>query len=131
MAEPLMISTRFAGLDDLARKARSSGAKTLLLSHMRGHICDMQALTAVCAEFGIRLHSLSHAGEAMLPVEREDFLGAGQLQDGRQVGDPAGMGGAGLGVEAQDTFLGEVLHGPFGVLFALDDLRVAIPLADG
>ena len=42
-------------LDDLRRKAQASGAKTLLLSHMRGHICDMDALTAVCAEFGIRL----------------------------------------------------------------------------
>ena len=42
-------------LDDLRRKAQASGAKTLLLSHMRGHVCDMQALTAVCAEFGIRL----------------------------------------------------------------------------
>jgi dTDP-4-amino-4,6-dideoxygalactose transaminase len=42
-------------LDDLRRKAQASGAKMLLLSHMRGHICDMQALTAVCAEFGIRL----------------------------------------------------------------------------
>jgi dTDP-4-amino-4,6-dideoxygalactose transaminase len=42
-------------LDDLRRKAQASGAKTLLLSHMRGHICDMEALTALCAEFGIRL----------------------------------------------------------------------------
>ena len=42
-------------LDDLRRKAQASGAKTLLLSHMRGHICDMDALSAVCAEFGIRL----------------------------------------------------------------------------
>ena len=42
-------------LDDLRRKAAASGAKTLLLSHMRGHICDMDALPAVCAEFGIRL----------------------------------------------------------------------------
>ena len=42
-------------LDDLGRKAASSGAKTLLLSHMRGHICDMDALTAICQEFGIAL----------------------------------------------------------------------------
>ena len=42
-------------LDDLARKARSSGAKTLLLSHMRGHICDMTRLSAVCAEHGLAL----------------------------------------------------------------------------
>ena len=42
-------------LDDLVRKARSSGAKTLLLSHMRGHICDMTRLSAVCTEHGLAL----------------------------------------------------------------------------
>jgi len=42
-------------LADLARKARSSGAKTLLLSHMRGHICDMARLSAVCTEHGLAL----------------------------------------------------------------------------
>ena len=42
-------------LDDLRRKAAQSGAKTLLLSHMRGHIVDMDALTAICREFGIAL----------------------------------------------------------------------------
>lgn len=31
-------------LDDLAAKARSSGARYLLLSHMRGHLCDMERL---------------------------------------------------------------------------------------
>ena len=40
-------------LQDLARKAEISGAKTLLLSHMRGHICDMEALTAICQRHGI------------------------------------------------------------------------------
>ncbi|MEZ5778432.1 MAG: aminotransferase class I/II-fold pyridoxal phosphate-dependent enzyme [Paracoccaceae bacterium] len=33
-------------LDDLA--AKTSGAKALLLSHMRGHICDMDRLMAIC-----------------------------------------------------------------------------------
>ena len=42
-------------LEDLRRKAAASGAKTLLLSHMRGHICDMDSLTAICQEFGIAL----------------------------------------------------------------------------
>ncbi len=42
-------------LEDLRRKAAQSGAKTLLLSHMRGHIVDMDALTAICREFGIAL----------------------------------------------------------------------------
>ena len=42
-------------LDDLRRKAVASGATTLLLSHMRGHICDMDAVTAICLELGIAL----------------------------------------------------------------------------
>jgi dTDP-4-amino-4,6-dideoxygalactose transaminase len=42
-------------LDDLERKAAASGAKTLLLSHMRGHICDMARLSAICAEHGVQL----------------------------------------------------------------------------
>lgn len=35
-------------LVDLERKIQISGAKVLLLSHMRGHICDMDALMAIC-----------------------------------------------------------------------------------
>jgi dTDP-4-amino-4,6-dideoxygalactose transaminase len=42
-------------LDDLARKAAASGAKTLLLSHMRGHICDMPALMAICQRHGVQV----------------------------------------------------------------------------
>lgn len=40
-------------LDDLARKARASGARHLLLSHMRGHIADMTRLMALCDELGL------------------------------------------------------------------------------
>ena len=36
-------------LADLDRKAAGSGARILLLSHMRGHICDMDELMAICA----------------------------------------------------------------------------------
>ncbi len=39
-------------LDDLARKV-GQGAKALLLSHMRGHICDMDRLMAICDAAGI------------------------------------------------------------------------------
>jgi dTDP-4-amino-4,6-dideoxygalactose transaminase len=42
-------------LEDLERKAAASGAKTLLLSHMRGHICDMNALMAVCRRHGVQV----------------------------------------------------------------------------
>jgi dTDP-4-amino-4,6-dideoxygalactose transaminase len=40
-------------LADLDRKAGNSGAKVLLLSHMRGHICDMDELMAVCDRHGL------------------------------------------------------------------------------
>ncbi len=42
-------------LDDLDRKCASSGAKTLLLSHMRGHLCDMHALSAICRRHGVQV----------------------------------------------------------------------------
>lgn len=43
----------FIDLDDLRAKALASGAKVLLLSHMRGHIVDMDALMAICNELDI------------------------------------------------------------------------------
>jgi len=42
-------------LDDLQRKAAASGARTLLLSHMRGHICDMDRLSAICNQLGVQV----------------------------------------------------------------------------
>ncbi|SFB15953.1 dTDP-4-amino-4,6-dideoxygalactose transaminase [Poseidonocella pacifica] len=35
-------------LGDLQRKIASSGARFLMLSHMRGHLCDMQKLMEIC-----------------------------------------------------------------------------------
>lgn len=40
-------------LDDLAEKAKVSGARFLLLSHMRGHLCDMDRLVQITADLGI------------------------------------------------------------------------------
>lgn len=40
-------------LDDLAQKARSSGARHLLLSHMRGHLCDMDRLVQLAADLNL------------------------------------------------------------------------------
>jgi dTDP-4-amino-4,6-dideoxygalactose transaminase len=42
-------------IDDLRDKAKQSGARFLLLSHMRGHIADMDAICEICDEFGITL----------------------------------------------------------------------------
>jgi len=40
-------------LADLEEKARATGARLLLLSHMRGHVCDMDALMDLCARLGL------------------------------------------------------------------------------
>lgn len=40
---------------DLRTKAEASGAKYLLMSHMRGHVADMDAITAVCEDLGIKM----------------------------------------------------------------------------
>ena len=42
-------------IEDLRAKAKSSGAKFMLLSHMRGHIADMDAITGICEEYDITL----------------------------------------------------------------------------
>ena len=42
-------------LDDLERKAADSAAKVLLLSHMRGHVSDLPAVSALCRRLGIAL----------------------------------------------------------------------------
>ncbi|UFS56630.1 aminotransferase class I/II-fold pyridoxal phosphate-dependent enzyme [Comamonadaceae bacterium M7527] len=55
-AHPVLVETTAnytTDLDDLAQKAATSGAKVLLISHMRGHITDMQAVRAICDANGI------------------------------------------------------------------------------
>ena len=56
-AEPVYVECNdsyLVDLDDLERKARGD-AKVLLLSHMRGHIADMDAVTAICRRHGLVL----------------------------------------------------------------------------
>lgn len=40
-------------LEDLERKITNSGARFLMLSHMRGHLCDMEKLMGVCDANGV------------------------------------------------------------------------------
>ena len=42
-------------LDDLAAKAQATGARYLLLSHMRGHLCDMDWLMQIAATQNITI----------------------------------------------------------------------------
>ncbi len=40
---------------DLEHKAATSGAKVFLLSHMRGHIADLEAVKIICDKYGIAI----------------------------------------------------------------------------
>ncbi len=42
-------------LADLKRKIDASGARVLLLSHMRGHICEMEKLMTLCDGIGVKV----------------------------------------------------------------------------
>ncbi len=42
-------------LADLERKAATSGARVFLLSHMRGHITDLQAVREICDRHGVAI----------------------------------------------------------------------------
>lgn len=56
--QPLLIETTLdytIDIDDLVRATEQSGAKVLLLSHMRGHIADMTAIMQHCAQYRLVL----------------------------------------------------------------------------
>ncbi|MES2540456.1 MAG: aminotransferase class I/II-fold pyridoxal phosphate-dependent enzyme [Pseudomonadota bacterium] len=42
-------------LAHLEAQAKATGSTVLLLSHMRGHVCDMDALMAICDRLGVRV----------------------------------------------------------------------------
>lgn len=57
-ARPVLVATRAdftTDLDDLADKLRTSKASVFLLSHMRGHVTDMEAVRSLCDRHGVAL----------------------------------------------------------------------------
>jgi dTDP-4-amino-4,6-dideoxygalactose transaminase len=49
-------------VDDLRRKAAASGARVLMLSHMRGHLADMDAVIEACRDLGlVMIEDCAHA----------------------------------------------------------------------
>ena len=57
-ANPILIETEAdltIDLSDLERKAKATEARYLMLSHMRGHIADMDAITQICERHSLIL----------------------------------------------------------------------------
>ena len=96
-AEPIFVETTESlviDLDDLAAKAESSGARTLLLSHMRGHICDMDRLMAICDRAGIAVvedcaHTMGGAWDGV-PSGRHGVVGCYSTQTYKHINSGEG-----------------------------------------
>ena len=97
-AEPVIVEVTadlVIDLDDLVAKARASGARHLLLSHMRGHMADMDRLMALCDGLGVAViedcaHTMG-ARWAGRPSGRFGRAGCFSLQSYKHVN--AGEGG--------------------------------------
>ncbi len=63
-------------IEDLLEKARRSASRTLLLSHMRGHLCDMDRLTEAARRHGIRvIEDCAHTMGALWNGRRSGAFG--------------------------------------------------------
>lgn len=98
-------------LDDLERKAKASGARHLLLSHMRGHIADMDRLVALCDGLGVAViedcaHTMG-ASWAGRPTGGFGLAGCFSLQSYKHVN--GGEGGL-LATDDQDLAARAILH---------------------
>ncbi len=106
-------------MDDLRAKARASGARHLLLSHMRGHLCDMDALTSLCAEEGLHLiEDCAHTQGAFWagrPSGSFGIAGCFSFQSAKHVN--AGEGGI-LVTDDPDLAARAILHSGSYMLYA-------------
>ena len=57
-ANPILVESAFdlkIDLNDLEKKAKASKSRFLVLSHMRGHICDMKKILEICSKHQLTL----------------------------------------------------------------------------
>ena len=113
-------------LDDLA--AKLDQAKVLLLSHMRGHICDMDRLMAMCDAAGVTViedcaHTMGAAWNGV-PSGRWGRFGCYSTQTYKHIN--SGEGGLLIGDGAEDMARAIMLSGSY-MLF--EKHRAAPPVA--
>jgi len=81
-------------LDDLQVKISESGAKVLMLSHMRGHIADMDALMYICNGAGVAViedcaHTMGAAWDGV-PSGRHGIIGCYSTQTYKHINSGEG-----------------------------------------
>lgn len=115
-AEPVFVDVTeglVIDLEDLRNK--SDQARVLLLSHMRGHICDMDALMAICDAAGVRViedcaHTMGAAWNGV-PSGRHGAVGCYSCQTYKHVN--AGEGGLLVTDDAQIAARAIMLSGSY------------------
>ncbi len=127
---------------DLAAKARASGARVLMLSHMRGHVCDMAALMDLCAALGLRViedcaHTMG-ADWGGVPSGRHGLVGCYSMQTYKHVN--SGEGGFMVSDDAAVIARAVLLSGSY-MLYgshqaapgpeAFEAVRMAVPNVSG
>jgi dTDP-4-amino-4,6-dideoxygalactose transaminase len=128
-AEPVFVDVTdglVIDLDDLASKLDQ--ADVLLLSHMRGHICDMDALMALCDAAGVAViedcaHTMGAAWNGV-PSGRHGAIGCYSCQTYKHVN--AGEGGLLVTDDAEMAARAIMLSGSY----MLYDKHLAAPPAE-
>ena len=102
-------------LAHLAVQAQASGARVLLLSHMRGHVCDMEALMALCHRLGVTvIEDCAHTMGATwrgVPSGRHGRVGCYSMQTYKHVN--SGEGGFIITDDAQVAAKAVLLSGSY------------------
>lgn len=100
---------------DVEAKAKSTGARLLMLSHMRGHLCDMEALLALCQHLGITIiedcaHTMGAAWKGV-PSGRQGLIGCYSMQTYKHMN--SGEGGFLISDDAEVMARAIILSGSY------------------
>lgn len=115
-------------LQHLKEQIRASGATILMLSHMRGHICDMDALMQICDDEGVRViedcaHTMGAAWNGV-PSGRHGLIACYSTQTYKHMN--SGEGGFLITDDADLMARAVILSGSY----MLYDRHLAVPGAD-
>ncbi len=125
-------------IGDLSAKAAASKARFFLLSHMRGHIADMDAIMSVCARFGLKLiEDCAHTmGARWNGIRSGNFGNAACFSTQTYKHLNSGEGGllttndskiAARSVIASGSYMNYAAHGAIPGPDVFDELRLDVP----
>jgi len=129
-------------LEHLRRQITASGARFLMLSHMRGHMCDMDQLMAICASAGVMVvEDCAHTMGAYwngVPSGRHGLVGCYSTQTykhmnsgegGLMISDDADLMARATMLSGSYMLYGRHIAGPEVAVY--DDIRLETPNNSG